>query len=138
MRNCVALINFFDMQFISTSLSNNVLILTSFINTFIVEQTTTYIERRKTIRATIFLKCINSIELNFTDSTCIFFSFTIFIWTIAFRFLNIVFISSSMMSRNICRESFEKISNNSRNRISIEIFNICFVMSTKFDCFLNT
>ena len=137
MKSCVASINFFDMQFILMSLLNNVLILTSLIDTFIVEQTTIYIERKKTIWTTIFLKCIDSIKLNFIDSTCIFFFFTIFIWAIAFRFLNIVFIFSSMMSRNICRKNFGKISSNSRNWISIEIFNICFVMSMKFDCFLS-
>ena len=136
MKSCVASINFFNIQFILTSLLNNVLILMSLMNTFIVEQTTTYIERKKTIRTTIFFKCINSIKLNFIDSTCIFFFFIIFIWTIVFRFLNIVFIFSLIMSRNICHENFEKISNSSRNRISIEIFNICFMMSTKFDFFL--
>ena len=137
MRSCVASINFFDIQFISTLLLNNVLILTSLMNIFIIEQMTTYIKRRKAIQATIFFKCINSIKLNFIDSTCISFSFTIFIWATAFRFLNIIFIFSSMMSRNICHKNFEEISNNSRNRISIEIFNIYFVMSTKFDYFLN-
>ena len=137
MKNYVASINFFDMQFISTSLSNNVLILTSSINTFIVKQTTTYIKRKKIIRTTISFKCIDSIKLNFIDSTCISFSFTVFIWAIAFHFLNIVFIFSSMISRNICRKSFKEILNNSRSRISIEIFNVCFVMSTKFDYFLN-
>ena len=69
---------------------------------------------------------------------CIFFFFTIFIWTIVFRFLNIVFIFLLMMSRNICRKNFKKILNNSRNQISIEIFNTYFIMSSKFDCFLNT
>ena len=137
MKSCVASINFFDIQFISTSLSNNILILTSLMNTFIIKQTTIYIERKKTTQATIFLKCINSIKLSFINSTCIFFFFTIFIWAIAFHFLNIAFISSSMMSRNICRENSEKISNNSRSRISIEIFNICLIILTKFDCFLN-
>ena len=109
----------------------------SLMNTFIVELITIYIKWKKTIRATIFFKCINLIKLNFIDSTCIFFSFTIFIWAIVFHFLNIIFIFLSMMSRNIYRENFEKILNHSRNRISIEVFNICFVMSTKFNCFLN-
>ena len=49
MRSCVASINFFDIQFISTSLSNNILILTLSMNTFIIKQTTTYIERKETI-----------------------------------------------------------------------------------------
>ena len=137
MKSCVTLINFFNMQFILTSLSNNVLILTLLINIFIMKQTTIYIERKKTIWTTISFRCINSIKLSFIDLTCIFFSFTIFIWAIAFYFLNIVFISSSIMLRNICRKNFKEILNNSRNRISIKIFNIYFIMLTKFNCFLN-
>ena len=138
MKSCVASINLFNMQFISTSLSNNVLILISSIDTFIVKQTTTYIERKKTTQTTISFKCINSIKLSLINLTCTSFFFTIFIWTVAFRFLNIIFTSSSIMSRNICRENSEKISNNSRNWISIEIFNICLIILTEFDCFLNT
>ena len=92
---------------------------------------------KKTIRATISFKCINSIKLNFTDLTCIFFSFTIFLWAIIFRFLNIAFTFSIIMSRNICRKNSKEISSNSRNRILIEVFNICLMMLTKFDYFLN-
>ena len=46
--NCVEFVNFFNMQFTSVSLLNNVLILIFLIDTFIVEQTTAYIERKKT------------------------------------------------------------------------------------------
>ena len=128
---------FFHMQFISASLLNNVLILIFLIDTLIVEQTTIYIERKKAIRITISFKCIDSIKLNFTDLIYIFFSFTIFFKAVTFRFLNIIFIFSLMISRNICRKSLKEILNSLRNRISIEVFNIYLIMSTKFDCFLN-
>ena len=49
---------------------------------------------------------------------------------------NIVFISSSMMLRNICLNNSRKISSNSRRRISINVFNIYLITSTESDCSL--
>ena len=49
---------------------------------------------------------------------------------------NIVFISSSMMLRNICLNNSKKISSNSRKRISINVFNICLITSIEFNCSL--
>ena len=46
---------------------------------------------------------------------------------------NIIFISSSMMLRNICLNNSNKILNNSRRRISIDVFSICLIISTEFD-----
>ena len=49
---------------------------------------------------------------------------------------DIIFISSSMMLQNICLNNSKEILNNSRKSISINVFNICLVISTEFDCFL--
>ena len=58
------------------------------------------------------------------DCAMIFFSF------------NIVFIFSSMILRNICLNNSKKILKNSRRRISINVFNICLIILTEFNCFL--
>ena len=123
-----------NMQLTSASLSNIVLILIFSIITFTIEQTTTYMKRKKITRVTISLKCTDFVELNFIESTCTFFSFMSFDYAIIF--FNIVFIFSSMMLRNICLNNLKKISNNSRRRISINVFNICIIISIEFNCFL--
>ena len=67
---------------------------------------------------------------------CIFFSFISFDYAMIFLFFDIIFISSSMMLRNICLNNSKKILSNSRRRISINVFNICLITSTEFNCFL--
>ena len=54
MKSYVALINFFDMQFIFASLLKNASILILLINTFIVKQAIIYIERKKTLNINFF------------------------------------------------------------------------------------
>ena len=66
------------MQLTSVPLLNITLILIFSIITFTIEQTTTYMKRRKATRVTISLKCTNSVELNLIESTCTFFSFMSF------------------------------------------------------------
>ena len=51
-------------------------------------------------------------------------------------FFNIVSIFSSMILRNICLNNSEEILSNSRRRISIDVFNICLIISIESDCFL--
>ena len=63
-----------------------------------------------------------------------FFSFISF--DCAMIFFNIISIFSSMMLRNICLNNSRKILNNSRRRISINVFNICLIISIEFDYFL--
>ena len=53
-----------------------------------------------------------------------------------FSFFNIVFIFSSMILRNICLNNSKGILNNSRKRISINVFNICLITLIESDCFL--
>ena len=53
-----------------------------------------------------------------------------------FLFFDIVSISSSMILRNICLNNSKEILNNSRRRISINVFSICLITSTESDCFL--
>ena len=52
-----------------------------------------------------------------------------------FLAFNIAFISSSMMLQNIYLNNSKEISSNSRRQISINVFNICLIRSTKSDCF---
>ena len=124
------------MQLTSVPLLNIVLILMFSIITFTIEQTTTYIKCKKTMRITIFSKCIDSVELSLIESTSIFFSFMPFNYAMIFLFFDFVFISSSMMLRNICLNNSRKILSNSRRRISINIFNICLIISIEFNYFL--
>ena len=93
----------------------------------------TYMKRKKTTRITIFLKCIDFVELSFIESTCIFFSFIFFDCAMIFFSFDIVFIFSSMMLRNIYLNNSKKILNNSRRRISINVFNICLIILIKYD-----
>ena len=124
------------MQLISASLSNIALILIFLIITLTIKQTTTYMRRKKTTRVTISFKCIDSVELSLIESTCTFFSFMFFDCAIILLSFDIIFIFSSMMLRNICLNNSKKISNNSRKRISINVFNICLITSIEFNCFL--
>ena len=124
------------MQLISAPLSNIALILIFSIITFTIEQTTTYMKRKKATRATISLKCTDFVELNFIELMCISFSFIFFDYAMIFLSFDIAFISSSMILRNICLNNLKKISNNSRRRISINVFNICLITSTESDYFL--
>ena len=121
------------MQLTSVSLLNIVLILIFLIITFTIEQTTTYIRRKKATRVTIFFKCIDFIELSLIESTYTSFSFMSFDCAMILLSFNIVFISSSMMLRNICLNNSKEISNNLRRRISINVFDICLIISIEFD-----
>ena len=58
------------------------------------------------------------------DCAIIFFSF------------DIIFNFSSMMLRNIRLNNLKEILNNSRRRILINVFNICLIILTEFNCFL--
>ena len=49
---------------------------------------------------------------------------------------DIAFTFSSMMLRNICLNNSRKILNNSRKRISINVFSICLITSIELNCFL--
>ena len=124
------------MQLISVLLSNIIFILTFSIITFIIKQATMYIERRKTTRAMISFKCIDFVELNFIESTCIFFFFIVFDDAMIFRFFDIVFIFSFVILRNICLNNSEEISSNLRNQILMNVFNICLITSAKSNCSL--
>ena len=124
------------MQLISASLSNIALILIFSIITFTIEQTTTYGRRKKTMRVTISFKCIDFVKLSLIESTYTFFSFIFFDCTIIFLFFNIVSIFSSMILRNICLNNSKEILSNSRRQISINVFSICLITLTEFDCFL--
>ena len=96
------------MQLISVSLLNIALILIFLIITLTIEQATTYIKRKKATRVTISFKCNDFVELNLVKSTCTFFSFMSFDCAIVFLFFNIIFLSSSMMLRNICLNNLKK------------------------------
>ena len=124
------------MQLISAPLSNIALILIFSIITLMIEQTTTYMKCKKATRITISLKCIDFVELNFIESMCTFFSFMSFNYAIIFLSFDIVFISSSMMLRNIYLNNLKKILNNSRRRIWINVFSIRFITSIESDYFL--
>ena len=124
------------MQLISAPLSNIVLILIFSIIMFTIEQTTKYMKRKKATRVMISFKCIDFVELSLIESTCIFFSFMFFSYAMILFSFDIVFISSSMMLQNICLNNSRKILNNSRRRISINVFNICLITSTESNCFL--
>ena len=130
--NWATSINHLNMQLISAPLLNITLILIFSIITFTIEQTTTYMKCKKTTRVTIFFKCIDFIELNFIESTCTFFSFMSFNYAMILFSFNIVFISSSMMLRNICLNNSREISSNLRKRISINVFSICLIISIEF------
>ena len=121
---------------ISAPLSNIVLILIFSIITLTIEQTTTYMKRKKAMRITISLKCIDSVELNFIESTCIFISFMFFDCAMIFLSFDIAFISSSMMLQNICLNNLKEISSNLRKRILINVFSICLITSIEFNYFL--
>ena len=122
------------MQVISASLLNITLILIFSIITFTIEQTTTYIKHKKITQIMIFLTCTDFIELSLIESSCTF--FISFNCIMLLFFFDIVFIFSSMMLKNICLNNSKKISNNSRKRISINVFNICLITSIEFNCFL--
>ena len=92
--------------------------------------------RKKATRITISLKCIDSVELSLIKLTCTFFSFIFFNYAMIFFSFDIAFIFSSMMLRNICLNNSKKISNNLRRQISINVFNICLIISTEFNYFL--
>ena len=124
------------MQLISISLSNIVLILIFSIITFTIEQTTTYIRRKKATRVTIFFKCIDFVELSLIESTCTFFSFIYFNCAMILFSFNIVFIFSLMILQNIYLNNSKEISSNLRKRISINVFSICLIISIEFNCFL--
>ena len=68
-----ASVNHLNMHFISAPLSTIILILRFSISMFTIEQTTTYIRRKKITRITIFFKCTDSVKLNLIESTCTFF-----------------------------------------------------------------
>ena len=82
-----ASVNRLIMQLTFALLLIIVLILIFSIITLTIEQTTTYIKRKKVTQVTIFFKCINVVELSFIKSTCIF--FLIVQW---FFFLSISFL----------------------------------------------
>ena len=103
---------------------------------FTIEQATTYMRRKKITRVTDFFKCVNFVKLSLIELTCIFFSFIFFDCAMILLSFDIVFIFSSMMLRNICLNNSKEISSNSRRRISINVFNICLITSTEFDCSL--
>ena len=124
------------MQLISAPLSNIALILIFPIITLTIEQATTYMRRKKATRATISFKCTDSVELNLIESTCTFFSFISFDYAMILLSFNTVSISSSMILRNICLNNLREISSNSRRRILINVFSICLITSTEFDCSL--
>ena len=124
------------MQLTSAPLSNITLILISSIITLTIEQATMYMKHKKATRTTIFFKCTDSVELNFIESTCTFFSFISFDCVMILFSFNIVFISSSMILRNIYLNNSKEILNNSRKRISINVFSICLIILTESDCFL--
>ena len=130
-----ASINYLNMQLTSASLLNIVLILIFSIITLTIEQTTTYMKRKKATRITIFFKYIDFVELSLIKSIYTFF-FYVFWLCNDFSFFDIVFIFSSMMLRNICLNNSKEILSNSRKRISINMFNICLITSTEFDYFL--
>ena len=50
-----------------------------------------------------------------------------------FLFIDIAFIFSSMMLRNICLNNLKEILSNLRRRISINVFNIYLITSTESD-----
>ena len=126
-------INRLNMQLLFVSLLNIALISIFSIITLTIEQTTTYMRRKKTTRVTISFKCTDFVKLNLIESTCIFFSFISFDCAMIFLSFNIVFIFSSMMLRNICLNNSREISNNSWRRISINVFSICLITSIKFN-----
>ena len=78
----------------------------------------------------------DTVELNFIKSTCIFFSFMFFDCAIIFLFFDIIFVFSSIILQTICLNNSKEISSNLRKRISINVFNICLIISTEFDYFL--
>ena len=129
-------INHLNMQLTSASLSNIALILIFSIITFIIEQTTMYMRRKNITRITIFFKCTDFVELNLIESMCTFFSFMSFDCAIILFSFNIVFISLSIMLRNICLNNSKEISSNLQRRISINVFNICLIISTESNCSL--
>ena len=92
--------------------------------------------RKKTTRVTIFFKCIDFVELSFIELTCTFFSFIPFDCAMILLSFDIAFISSSMILRNICLNDSKEILNNSRRRISINVFNICLITLIESDCSL--
>ena len=124
------------MQLISASLLNIVLILIFSIITLTIEQTTTYMKRKKITQVKIFFKCIDFVELNLIESTCTFFSFIFFDCAMILFSFNIIFIFSSMMLRNIYLNNLKEISSNLRKRISINVFNICLIIPIELDCSL--
>ena len=89
-------------------------------------------KRKKATRVTVSFKCIDFVELDLIESTCIFLSFMSF-YCAMILFFDIVFISSSMMLRNICLNNSKEILSNSRRRISISVFNIYLITSIEFD-----
>ena len=91
---------------------------------------------QKITRVTIFLKCIDFVELSLIKSMYISFSFISFDCAIIFLFLDIVFISLSMMLQNICLNNLKEILNSSRKQTSINVFNICLIMLIESDCSL--
>ena len=123
------------MQLTSASLLNIALILISSIITLTIEQTTTYMRRKKATRITISFKCTDFVELSLIKSTCIFFSFISFDCALILLSFDIVFIFSSMILQNICLNNSKELLNDSRRRISINVFSICLITSTEFDYF---
>ena len=95
-----------------------------------------YIKRKKAMRARIFFKCIDFVELNFIKLICIFNFFIVFDDAMIFRFFDIVFISSFVILRNICLNSSEKILSSLRSQILISVFNICLMTLMKSNCSL--
>ena len=95
-----------------------------------------YMKRKKATRVTIFFKCNDFVELNLIESTCIFFSFMSFDFAMILFSFNLIFISLSIMLRNICLNNSKEILSNSRTRILINVFNICLITSIEFDYFL--
>ena len=103
-----ASINYLNIQLTSTLLSNIILILTFSIITFIVEQATTYIRRRKIMRATISFKCTDFVELSFIESTCIFLFFIVFDDAMIFFFWHCFY----FFVRNAAKHLFKQFERN--------------------------
>ena len=122
------------MQWISSSLLNFASILISSIIMFTIEQTTTYMKYNKATRIIISFKCIDFVELNLIELICTFFFLCLLI--VQWFLIDIVFIFSSIMLRNICLNNIKKISSNSWRRISIGVFNICLIISIESNYFL--
>ena len=126
--------NCLNMQLTSASLLNILLILIFLIITLTIEQATMYIRHKKATRATIFFKCIDFVELSLIESMCAFlyvfwlYNDSSFFWYRFYLFVDDV-------AKHLFKQ-FEKILNNLRRRISINVFNIYLIISIEFNCFL--